>query len=152
MSHNCLENMYNYLKISDKIATAGQPSSEEFLHLKQAGYQVVINLALEDSSNALPKEQEIVESQGMQYIHIPVIWEKPTEENLQEFIQVMKANADKKIFVHCAANKRVSAFIYLYRRTQEGIGDEAAKNDLHQIWIPNQTWQQFIQDVVNQSQ
>ncbi|MEM6752967.1 MAG: protein tyrosine phosphatase family protein [Cyanobacteria bacterium P01_C01_bin.38] len=145
MSHNCLENIYNYLKISDKIATAGQPSVEQFSHIKQAGYQVVVNLALKDSSNALANEKEIVESEEMQYIHIPVIWENPTEDKFQEFIQVMKTNVDKKIFVHCAANKRVSAFIYLYRRFQEGIDDETAKNDLHQIWIPNQVWQQFIQ-------
>ena len=52
MSHNCLENIYNYLKISDKIATAGQPSVEQFSYIKEAGYQVVINLALKDSSNA----------------------------------------------------------------------------------------------------
>ena len=147
MSHNCLENIYNYLKISDKIATAGQPSAEQFSHIKEAGYQVVVNLALKDSSNALRNEKEIVESEGMQYIHIPVIWENPTEDKLQEFIQVMKTNVDQKIFVHCAANKRVSAFIYLYRSSQEGVSDEAAKKDLHQIWIPNETWQQFIQEV-----
>ncbi|AFY56952.1 hypothetical protein Riv7116_4531 [Rivularia sp. PCC 7116] len=142
-----MENIYNYLKISDKIATAGQPSVEQFSYIKEAGYQVVVNLALKDSSNALPNEKEIIESQGMQYIHIPVIWENPTEDKLQEFIQVMKTNVDKKIFVHCAANKRVSAFIYLYRRHQEGIDEEIAKKDLHQIWVPNEIWQQFIQDV-----
>ena len=147
MSHNCLENIYNYLKISDKIATAGQPSVEQFSHIKEAGYQIVVNLALKDSSNALRNEKEIVENEGMQYFHIPVIWENPTEDNLQEFIQVMKTNVDQKIFVHCAANKRVSAFIYLYRSSQEGVSDEAAKKDLHQIWIPNETWQQFIQDL-----
>ena len=147
MSHNCLENIYNYLKISDKIATAGQPSVEQFSHIKEAGYQVVVNLALKDSSNALRNEKEIVENEGMQYFHIPVIWENPTEDNLQEFIQVMKTNVNQKIFVHCAANKRVSAFIYLYRSSQEGVSDEAAKKDLHQIWIPNETWQQFIQDL-----
>ncbi len=144
-----MENIYNYLKISDKLATAGQPSVEEFSHIKQAGYQLVINLALKDSSNALANEKEIVETQGMQYVHIPVIWENPTEENLQDFIQVMKTNADKKVFVHCAANKRVSTFIYLYRRYQEGVTDEVAKKDLDRIWIPNQTWQQFIQEVGN---
>ncbi|MEA5595148.1 protein tyrosine phosphatase family protein [Rivularia sp. UHCC 0363] len=152
MSHNCLENIYNYLKISEKIATSGQPSVEEFLHIKQAGYQVVVNLALKDSSNTLRHEKEIVETQGMEYVHIPVIWENPTKENFQEFIQVMKTNADQKVFVHCAANKRVSAFIYLYRRYIENLDDETAKKDLHKIWIPNETWQQFMQNVQNKSQ
>ncbi|MEM9923350.1 MAG: protein tyrosine phosphatase family protein [Cyanobacteria bacterium P01_D01_bin.50] len=149
MSHNCLENIYNYLKISDKIATSGQPSVEEFSYIKRAGYQVIVNLALKDSSNALPNEKEIVETLGMQYIHIPVIWENPMPENFKEFIQVMKTSADKKIFVHCAANKRVSAFIYLYRRLYEGVSDEEAKKDLDKIWVPNQTWQQFIQLSMN---
>ena len=144
-----MENIYNYLKISDKIATAGQPSVEQFSYIKEAGYQVVVNLALKDSSNALANEQEIVETQGMQYVHIPVIWENPTEDKLEEFIQVMNTNTDKKVFVHCAANKRVSAFIYLYRCCQRGMDKEAAKKDLHQIWIPNETWQQFIQDIEN---
>jgi protein tyrosine phosphatase (PTP) superfamily phosphohydrolase (DUF442 family) len=144
-----MENIYNYLKISDKIATAGQPSVEQFSYIKEAGYQVVVNLALKDSSNALRNEKEIVETQGMQYFHIPVIWENPTEEKLQEFIQVMKKNVDKKIFVHCAANKRVSAFIYLYRRFQESVDKEVAKKDLDQIWNPNETWQEFIQEVEN---
>ena len=149
MSHNCLENIYNFLKISDKIATSGQPSVEEFSYIKRAGYQVVVNLALTDSSNALPNEKEIIETLGMQYIHIPVIWENPMPENLKEFIQVMKTSTDKKIYVHCAANKRVSAFIYLYRRLNEGVSDEEAKKDLDQIWVPNQTWQQFIQLSMN---
>jgi len=148
MSHNCLENIYNYLKISDKIATAGQPSIEDFLHIKQAGYQLVVNLALKDYSDALPHEQDIVEAQGMQYVHIPVIWDNPKKENFQDFIQVIKTNVDQKIFIHCAANKRVSAFIYLYRRCIEGIDEQTAKQDLHKIWIPNQVWQQFIQEVL----
>ncbi|NJL78606.1 MAG: phosphatase [Richelia sp. RM2_1_2] len=152
MSHNCLENIYNYLKISDKIATAGQPSLEDFPHIKQAGYQVVVNLALKDSSTALTNEQDIVEAQGMQYVHIPVIWENPKQENFQDFIQIIKINADQKVFVHCVANKRVSAFIYLYRRCIEGMDDQTAKQDLHKIWIPNQVWQQFIQEVVNRGQ
>ena len=135
MSHNCLENIYNYLKISDKIATAGQPSVEQFSHIKEAGYQVVINLALKDSSNALRNEKEIVETEGMQYIHIPVIWENPTEDKLQEFIQVMKTNVDKKVFVHCAANKRVSAFVYLYRRSEESIDEEIYAQTLLYTWV-----------------
>ncbi len=149
MSHNCLENIYNYLKVSDKIATAGQPSIEQFSHIKEAGYQIIVNLALKSSSNALSNEKQIVEALGIEYIHIPVIWENPTHDKFQEFIQAMKKNIGKKVFVHCAANKRVSAFIYLYRRYQESIDDEIAQKDLHQIWTPNKIWQQFIQEIGN---
>ncbi len=145
---NKIEDIYNYQKISDSIATSGQPTKEQFSAIKQSGYQLVVNLALPESTNALPDEKQIIESQGMQYVHIPVVWEKPTIENVNEFFSVMEANSDKKVFVHCAANMRVSAFIYLYQRLHESISEEEAKKDLHKIWIPNENWQKFMEQVI----
>ena len=142
-----IEDIYNFLKLSDSIATSGQPTTEQFEAIKESGYRVVVNLALSTSSNALHNEKQIVEAQSMQYVHIPVIWEKPTIENVTEFFSFMEANTDKKIFVHCVANKRVSAFMYLYRRLHENMSDEEAKKELHQIWVPNETWQKFIEQV-----
>ncbi|MFQ4145058.1 protein tyrosine phosphatase family protein [Chlorogloeopsis sp. ULAP02] len=144
-----MENIYNFLQISEYIATSGQPTKEEFAFIQEAGYQLVVNLALPESPNALPDEKQIVESQGMEYVHIPVVWDKPNFENVKEFFRVMETNADKRVFVHCAANKRVSAFIYLYRRLHEGISDDEAKKDLHQIWTPNEIWQRFIEQVID---
>ncbi|MBW4593735.1 MAG: protein tyrosine phosphatase family protein [Brasilonema angustatum HA4187-MV1] len=145
---NKIEDIYNYIKISDLIATSGQPTTKEFSAIQQAGYQIVVNLALPESTNALPEEKQIVESQGMQYVHIPVVWEKPTIENVNDFFSVMEANTDKKVFVHCIANKRVSAFIYLYCRLHEYMSEEDAKKELHKIWVPNEIWQNFIEQVI----
>ena len=88
----------------------------------------------------------------MQYIHIPVVWETPKIEDFTQFDSIMEANSDKKVFVHCAANKRVSAFMYLYRRIHENIGEKEAEQDLHQIWNPNENWQKFMQQVIDQYQ
>ncbi len=147
MTDNKLDNIYNFLQLSDLIATSGQPTVEQFSAIKDSGYQVVINLALSESTNALPNEPEIVEEQGMEYIHIPVIWEKPLLENFQSFLEVMEANADRHIFVHCVANKRVSAFMYLYRLLRQGISEEEAQKDLEKVWVPNPVWQDFIDRV-----
>ncbi len=150
MITNSIEHIYNFLQISNQIATSGQPSAEHFPEIKESGYELIINLALPTTSNALANEAEIVESLGMKYIHIPVIWEKPTIEQLMEFFEILETNQDKKIFVHCAANKRVSAFIYLYRRLRAGINDEEAKLALTQVWVPNEIWQKFIKQVLEQ--
>ena len=147
MSTNKIEEIYNFLQLSDAVATAGQPTEAQFAAIKESGYQVVVNLALPDSKNALPHEQEIVESLGMKYFHIPVVWENPTLDDIARFFKIVEAIADKPLFVHCAANMRVSAFMYLYRRIHESVNEEQAKRDLHQIWIPNETWQNFIQQV-----
>lgn len=60
----------------------------------------------------------------------------------------MQANQAQKVFVHCAMNMRVSAFMYLYRRIQQQIDEATAKADLNKIWQPNQQWQQFIDQVM----
>lgn len=143
-----MEDIYNYLKVSDSIATSGQPTKEQFPAIKESGYQTVVNLALPTSANALPDEKQVVENLGMHYVHIPVVWENPTLEDVEQFFNVMKANVDQKIFVHCAANMRVSAFMYLYRRIYDNMSDEEAKKDIDQIWQPNETWLNFIDRVL----
>jgi protein tyrosine phosphatase (PTP) superfamily phosphohydrolase (DUF442 family) len=147
-----IEDIYNFLQLSDpdparpidRIATAGQPTEIQYPTIEIARYQTVINLALAESTNALPNEAEIAANLGLEYIHIPVIWEAPTLENFEEFTRVMNTRKDRKIFVHCAANMRVSAFMYLYRQLEDGIDAETARVDLAKIWVPNQIWQNFI--------
>lgn len=148
MTTNGIEDIYNFLRLSNTVATAGQPTEAQFSLIKAAGYQVVINLALRDSPNALAHEQAIVEALGMQYVQIPVIWEMPTLQDIAHFFTVMTRNAEQSVFVHCAANKRVSAFMYLYRRLQLGMSEEEAKRDLHQVWVPNEVWQVFMQQAI----
>jgi protein tyrosine phosphatase (PTP) superfamily phosphohydrolase (DUF442 family) len=178
---NQIEKIYNYLKLSDSVATGGQPTEAQFSLIKEAGYQVVVNLARPDSPKAIPNEQTIVESLGMRYVPIPVDWENPTIEDVARFFSLMEAicadapnvaTADARrlanaslslsqqrfaiatqpVFVHCAANMRVSAFMYLYRLIYEGMSDEQAKSDLEKIWTPNDTWQAFIQQVIEHYQ
>ncbi|WP_200817644.1 protein tyrosine phosphatase family protein [Calothrix rhizosoleniae] len=149
MSHNCIENIYNYLKISDKIATSGQPDKEDIATIKRAGYQLVINLAMSDSPDALVDEKKVVEATGMEYIHIPVVWDNPLIEDAKDFFKMMELNVNKKIFVHCVANKRASVFMYLYRYIYDSLNEEEAKKDLYAIWIPNQIWHKLIQDVID---
>ena len=148
MSTNQLADIYNFLTLSDSIATSGQPTEEQFSAIQASGYELVVNLALPESPNALPDEKKVVEDRGMKYIHIPVVWDNPTIEDVAHFFSVMKANADKKKFVHCAANMRVSVFMYLYRRFHEQVSAEDAKNDLYKIWVPNENWQKFIEQVI----
>uniref|UniRef100_A0A832H1G5 Phosphatase n=1 Tax=Oscillatoriales cyanobacterium SpSt-402 TaxID=2282168 RepID=A0A832H1G5_9CYAN len=143
-----MDEISNFLTVSDAIATAGQPTEEQFEAIRDAEYDVVINLALPTSTNALPNERETVEQLGIEYIHIPVQWEHPTLETVEEFFAVMDRYATQKIFVHCAANMRVSVFMYLYRTIRQNVEPATAQKTLHQIWTPNETWQQLIDKVV----
>lgn len=144
MTESKLAEIYNFLPIDEQWATAGQPTAEQFPAIQQAGYAVVINLGMPDSPRAVTNEAQLVAAQGLAYIPIPVVWEAPTEADLEQFFQAMAANEDKKRFVHCIANMRVSAFTFLYRVIHQGVPIAEARQTLHKIWEPNPIWQQFI--------
>lgn len=146
-----LSKLYNFLPIDERWATAGQPTALQFAAIAQAGYEVVINLGMPDSPRAIADEAPLVIAQGLDYIAIPVVWEAPTTENLTAFFAAMTANAEKKRFVHCIANMRVSAFTFLYRVLVQEVPVVEARQTLHQIWEPNSIWRQFIDEQLAQS-
>jgi protein tyrosine phosphatase (PTP) superfamily phosphohydrolase (DUF442 family) len=146
MATPSVEQIRNYLLISDHLATGGQPAPDQFAAIKAAGYQIVINLALTDSTGALPNEAELVSEQGMLYIHIPVVWEHPTPWDLEQFFDVMARCRGRRVFVHCALNMRVSVFVLLYRVIWQRVPFDAAQRDMFKIWQPNAIWQRFIND------
>lgn len=144
-----LEDISNYLQLSEQIGSGGQPLAEQFPLLQQSGYQVVINLALPDSRNAIAHEGALVAGLGMTYVHIPVIWEAPALEDFRRFEAVMQAFTGSKIFVHCALNMRVSCFLYGYRVLHWQMDPSVAALDLHKIWQPDPVWQALMEAILH---
>lgn len=138
----------HYWPISETLGTAGQPTPSQFADIRAAGYQVVVNLAMPTSSNALPNEAQLVAEQGMAYVHIPVVWESPTLADLERFLAIMEAQQGQKVLVHCALNMRVSCFVFLYRVIRQGTPPEAAREALLRIWQPDEVWQGFMARVL----
>jgi protein tyrosine phosphatase (PTP) superfamily phosphohydrolase (DUF442 family) len=148
MTHPELPDLLNFLRISDRIGTAGQPTADQFAAIQAAGYDLVVNLAMPDSTNALANEAELVAGQRMDYIHIPVVWDHPRLEDLERFFAVMDDNAGRRVFVHCAMNMRVSVFVLLYRVIRLGLPFDTAREMMLRIWQPDAIWQQFIDDAL----
>lgn len=138
-----LTGIRNFLQLTPHIATSGQPTAEGLAAVQAAGYETVINL-LPPERRDLPEEAEIVTGLGMEYINIPVVWTKPTSENLQAFCDTLDARSECKVYIHCAVNMRVSAFCYLYRVLRLGESPEEAEIELHDIWVPDGVWAEFI--------
>jgi len=134
----------DYRKLSDLIATSGQPTRNELAAVAQAGYKVVINLHV---STDLPDEGEVVRSLGMEYVHIPVPWEHPARDHLERFFEAMDARRDQRLFVHCAANMRVSAFMALYRIHRLGWAEDEALDFVDVPAFPP-VWQAFIEEML----
>ena len=140
-------NITNLTLLDDRLASSGQPTREQFAEIAAVGFETIINLALSSSDNALPDEAELVRSLGLEYIHIPVIWDAPQAENLQQFMDALDARHGKKIFVHCAMNYRASAFIALWRCLRLGWEPEKAFATQQTIWRLEDypIWKKFVE-------
>jgi protein tyrosine phosphatase (PTP) superfamily phosphohydrolase (DUF442 family) len=141
-----LESILNFQAVSPAIGTAGQPAPEQFASIRAAGYEAVVNLAMPDSTNAVPNEAELVQDLGMDYVHIPVVFEAPTLIDLHRFFETMVRFRCRRVFVHCALNWRVSVFVLLYSVLYLGIPRSEAEQLLLRIWQPNTTWQAFLDE------
>ena len=148
-----MKDIYNYQFLNDKLSSSGTPTVEQAREIAGAGVQVVINLALTTSPGALPNEDLVVEALGMKYIHIPVEWNNPTKQNLDDFFNAMDEHKDEKVFVHCQANYRASAFIMLYRVLRLEWKKEVAIPVMEKMWNPEDfpVWQSFIEGMLNSS-
>jgi protein tyrosine phosphatase (PTP) superfamily phosphohydrolase (DUF442 family) len=137
--------IYNYIRIDDALATSGQPSVEELGAIASDGVEVVVNLALHDDPRySLPDEAGAVASLGMTYVHIPVKFDAPTEADLLAFFDAIEKHQGKKLLVHCAANKRVTSFLGLYRILRQNWDVEPAFAPMKEVWEPNPVWAAFI--------
>jgi len=143
-----LNNIKSYRKISDKLHSAAQPTTEQFKSIQQASVDLVINLALVDSPGTIENEPNVVQDNGIEYSYIPVDFKKPEITDSECFFQAMDQNIDKNVLVHCAYNWRVPAFVYLYRVIKQEFNDEKAKQDMLAIWEPDETWQVFIDNAL----
>jgi hypothetical protein len=62
----------NHVVVSAQIHTSGQPSEAQLNGLKQAGYDLIINLAPPGVFGSIPKEGGLIANNGLSYVNIPV--------------------------------------------------------------------------------
>ena len=146
LSKDSIEGIYNYLPIAEGLSSSGQPTEKQFENIKEQGFEYVINLAPHQVENALADEPGVLRALEMEYIHLPVDFKKPSEADFEAFVAAIQPLIAKKqkVWVHCAANMRVSAFLYRYRVEILGESAEVAAVDLHKIWQPIGVWRAFI--------
>lgn len=143
-----LADITNYRQYSKLLSSSGQPSAEQLALAKKNGYELIVYLAFTDNDSAIKAEDRIVKQLGMDYLHIPVDFDRPTLADFELFTQSLGKNNSSKTLVHCQVNFRASVFVFLYRVVVEGIAIIDAKKDLYSVWTPNQDWFKFIRSVL----
>ena len=143
---NGLDQIRAFVPISDNLATSGQITVDQIKDIKAAGFDVILNLATARRDQNGEEAFAVAEA-GLTYVNIPVVWQNPTLEDLDMFYSVMRANEGRKVFVHCIANMRASAFTYLYRTQELDIDPAEAQKAMDAVWDPNSQdqWAAFMQ-------
>jgi len=144
-----LSGIYKVRSVDESLCTSGQPTVAQLQEIAAAGFKTIINLALHDDPRySLPDEAGTVRSLGMGYVHIPVQFSAPTKQDLAQFLAAMRAHVGQKVWVHCAANIRVSVFLGLYRVIEQGWEREVAFAQLSELWQPDDVWSVFIESAL----
>ena len=101
-----------------------------FAELKKQGIHIVVNLRHEPDEIA--RERGLVEQQGMGYVSIP--WrgkQDPKTEQVAQFLELLRANPNKKVFVHCERGaERTGVMVACYRMSSEQWTPEQALNEM----------------------
>lgn len=142
-----MKDIYNYLKLSETLSCSGMPTAGQLPSVAEAEVKFVVNLATTKSEGWNPDEGKTFQQLGVEYLLIPVDWEHPTRQNLNEFMDAMDAHKDLRVLVHCQANYRATVFIALYRILRLGWKKEDAFVDVRKIWNPEEypLWDAFIE-------
>lgn len=139
------ESIYNWRRLDDRITTSGQPTEAQLAEIRALGVRHIINLGLHTHEKALPDEAATVSRLGMTYVHIPVDFQNPTDQEFEQFRTAMDGLEDEPVHVHCIANYRVAAFLYRYRRDVLGMDETRARADMEAVWRPDGVWATFVE-------
>lgn len=105
------------------LYTAGQPSDAAWKKLAQEGVTTVINLRSNEEMAGHP-EAQLVQENGMKYIHIPVAGAGDITHEKAALLQQALAQTEGKVIVHCASSNRVGALLAI-NAAQESSLEEA---------------------------
>jgi hypothetical protein len=107
----------NFGQVTPNLFRGAQPSAEGLQTLKRMGVEVVVDLRRRWILN----EQAAVTKLGMRFVSIPSQCEAPGDAPWVRFLQVMRENRGKKVFVHCELGiDRTGVAVAAYRMAEEG--------------------------------
>lgn len=138
----------NFVAVTERIHTSGQPTPSQLGALKGKGYGFVINLATPASASAIAEEGSLIARTGISYLNIPVDFKNPTYEDFEFFSNILRQAGSRRVLVHCQVNKRASVFAFLYRVVHERAAPNDAWKHVASVWELEPQWNSFVRVVL----
>jgi protein tyrosine phosphatase (PTP) superfamily phosphohydrolase (DUF442 family) len=134
--------------IHEHLMSSALPGEGDFSRMAALGFQTVIDLGTPEDHRVLPNENELCTAQGLNYLHLLIEFSAPKFEDYELLRDLLNALYPRKVWLHCAQNKRVSALIFLYNVIDRSMPISEARGRLHLIWQPDETWQAFLDEAL----
>ena len=107
------------------LATAGQPTAEQFAAARDAGVKVVIDLR--DPMEPRPFDEAApLTALGISYINVPVVSGALSDQVMEKVLAAVRAHANEPTILHCASANRVGGALIPYFILDQGMDEQAA--------------------------
>ncbi len=139
----------NFGRVTPNLYRGAQPTASGFQELQRLGIEIVVNFRNERGE--IEAERRNVERLGLRYASIP--WgasHNPTSQQVADFLEVLQANPESKIFVHCHRGAdRTGTMVAAYRIAEQRWTPPQAIQEMrayhyHHFWWPN--LQRYVED------
>ena len=119
----------NFSEVTTTLYRGGQPSTAGFRILANNGINIVVDLRGNRDS-----ERKIVTRLGMQYVPMPWHCSFPKDRVFAQFLDLLRKNPGKKIYVHCRlGDDRTGMMIAAFRMAREGWSAERADEEMEKF-------------------
>ncbi len=115
-----------FYRVSDLVATGAQPTPEQIAELSNRGFNGIINLREESEFNDGAVFRAARES-GIRFVRVPVSIEAPTDDSVDQFLEVTDEARLYPVFIYCATGNRAAALWMIRRVLREGWTFEKAE-------------------------
>jgi tyrosine-protein phosphatase SIW14 len=137
----------NFGRVTDNLYRGAQPTPEGFNALHAMGVGIVVDFREKPAEAATEKRQ--VESLGMKSVDIP--WSanhEPSSDQIVEFLDLVRANPNTKIYVHCRRGAdRTGVMVAAYRIAVEHTSVAEAVSEMHRYhydWLFRSQLKRYI--------
>lgn len=134
----------NPIEITPSLMTSGQPTPKALAALGASGFQAVVYLAPSSVPDAVKNERDLLERQGVEFIHIPIPFDAPAEAHLIALSETLERLNGKKVLVHCQVNLRASTMVFLYRVIAMKEEPSRAYEAVSRVWSPEGPWRTLV--------
>jgi protein tyrosine/serine phosphatase len=128
-------------EVSPALYRGAQPTHQGFQKLAEMGINIVVDLR----ERGRKGEDQLVTSLGMRFVAIPWNCFHPKDADMARFLQLLRDNRGKKIFVHCqTGDDRTGMMIAAYRMAEQGWTAKEAMKEMeaygftstHHVYCP----------------